>query len=287
MDLRLVARVLWRFRLLVLGGCCVALALTFLSVVRVDPGGSPVFSYRKSETWIGVSRLFVTEPGFPWGRRLILPADSTTPDSPTKSDPSRFTGLAILYSTFADSDPVRRIRLKNGPFKARVTAAPMASIADGDPLPIIELTATGVSKQAAISNTRRASNALVQYIRQEQVANRIPDDDRVLLQPIETPTPKTAKLLAGRPKVTPLVVFVGVMALVIGLALLLENLRPRSTPTELRAEAELEAELPTSPRIRVEPEPEQEPPTSTTIRAEPEPEPEPESKPAARLRRPA
>ena len=141
----------------------------------------------------------------------------------------------MLYARFAESDPVRRIVLRGGRFKSKITASPVAANVDGDPLPIIELSATGTSKQAAIVNTKRASNALVKFIRQQQEVNDIPVKDRVVLQVIETP--KKAKLLAGRPKVVPIFIFVGVMGLVIGLAFLLENLRPVATPAEYQGRA--------------------------------------------------
>ena len=159
--------------------------------------------------------------------------------SRTESDPARLTGLAVLYSNFANSDPVRRILLRDGPFKSKIIAAPVPANSSGDPLPIIEISATGASKHAANVNTARVATALVKFIRQQQKANNIPGDDRVVLQTIQTP--RKARLLAGRPKVVPMVVFVGVMGLVIGLALLLENLRPRPIREEIRVEPEPEA----------------------------------------------
>ena len=239
-----------------------------------------MLAYRNSETWIGASRVFVTEPGFPWGRRLVNPPVQGTPTSRTESDPGRFTGLALLYSNLATTDPILRILRKSGPFKSKITAAPLLANADGDTLPIIGISATGSTKEAANANTRRATNALITFIRQQQEANKIPDDDRVVLELIQSP--KKAILLTGRPKVVPLVIFVGLMGLVIGLALLLENLRPRSS-TEMRAQEGLASDLPISTKIRAEPEPEFEP----EAESDPESDPESGSKPPTRLRRPA
>lgn len=230
MDLRLLIRVLWRFRLLVLSGFCVALSLTFLSLVRVDPGGSPLLSYRGSETWTSSSQLFITEPGFPWGRRLVSPVDGSESTTSAQSDPGRLTSLAVLYATFADSDPVKRIMLRGGKMRGKVSASPLLTGADGQPLPIIEVSASGSSQRAAIVNTRRASDALVTFIRSQQEVNDIPEDDRVVIQTIEAPL--TAKLLAGRPKVIPILMFLVVMAMVIGLALVLENIRPVATSAD-------------------------------------------------------
>ena len=250
MDLRLLLRVLWRYRVLVAAGFCLAFALTFISVVRVDFTGSKVLSYRKSETWISTARLFVTEPGFPWGRRLVIPAQDGDASSPAHSDPARFTGLAVLYSRLADSDPVKQILLRSGRIQGKIFASPvMTSGGDGDPLPMIEISATGSSKRSSIRLTRRASAALVAIIRGQQEINNIPADERVVLETIETP--RTAKLLTGRPLVVPMLLFVGVMGLAIGLAFVLENLRPVVKAAEAAAEAETETETETAPPLRM------------------------------------
>ena len=81
MDLKLYLRVLWRFRILMAAGALLAATLAFLSFVRVDPGGSPLLSYRDDEQWVTYSMLFVTQQGFPWGR---LTAGEETTAAPTK-----------------------------------------------------------------------------------------------------------------------------------------------------------------------------------------------------------
>jgi hypothetical protein len=237
MDLRLFLRVLWRFRLLVLAGSYLAFTLTFLALVRVDPTGSPVLSYRGSETWTSNARLFVTESGFPWGRRLIPPPEEDKSPSAVRSDPDRLTSLAVLYATLANSDPVKRNIVRSGKLKWKISAGPVLR-GDGDPLPIIDLSATGITEQSAISHTRSAAFALVKFIREEQQVNQIPDDDRVVIEVIERPTKAT--LLAGRPKVVPILVFLLVMGATIGLALLLENLRPLPRHHEMSAEPDTE-----------------------------------------------
>lgn len=214
---------IWRFRLLVIAGGAAAMVLAVLSMVRVDPGGSPMLSYRNPQVWISSARLFVTEPGFPWGRSR-LEVDAT---SGTQSDPGRLTGLALLYATLADSDQVRRVLLKDGPIRGKIFGAPvLASIADGDPLPIIEVSATGTSPQSAYALTARAANGLSEYIRLQQQMNEITSNDRVVLQVINRPQPP--KVLAGRSKALPALIFVGIFGLTIAAAFLLENVRPRA-----------------------------------------------------------
>ena len=62
MDLYLYARVLWRFRLLVLAGLALAIALATLSVLRIGPDG---VSYRDSRLWAADMKIAVTQRGCP------------------------------------------------------------------------------------------------------------------------------------------------------------------------------------------------------------------------------
>ena len=114
-DLQLVLRVLWRFRLLVVGGLVVAALLAAFSYVKVNPSGDPKFTPRETEQWEALSTLFVTSRGFPWGS-IGTGADPTDPAQPESDDgktpkgldPVHLTGLASLYVRLATSDPVLR-----------------------------------------------------------------------------------------------------------------------------------------------------------------------------------
>ena len=65
-DFRLYARVIWRFKWVVMLGLIVAVGLAGLSVVKVGKGGK--IAYRQAELWASTARLGVTQQGFPWGR---------------------------------------------------------------------------------------------------------------------------------------------------------------------------------------------------------------------------
>src|SRR5215207_7640957 len=112
MDFRLFARVLWRFRLLVLLGFILATALSMLALVQVSAEG---LKYRQSELWASTTRLLVTQTGFPEGRLYAQQPDMTTNPGVPVADPGRFNNLAILYSELATSDPVRRLMRQDGP----------------------------------------------------------------------------------------------------------------------------------------------------------------------------
>jgi len=68
MDLALYARVLWRFKFLVIAGFIAAVVLATLSFAKISfAGGTPKLTYRKAETWASYSRVLITQPGFSFG----------------------------------------------------------------------------------------------------------------------------------------------------------------------------------------------------------------------------
>jgi hypothetical protein len=66
----------------------------------------------------------------------------------------------------------------------------------------------------------------MKYVRDRQDANDVPVPDRVLLQQVARPSKAT--VFQPRSKTMPIVIFAAVMFAFVALALLLENVRPRS-----------------------------------------------------------
>jgi len=237
MDLRLYFGVIWRFKLLVVTGLVLALALAILSVVRISSHG---FVYRQAELWSSTARLGVTQNGFPWGRLFAQQTGANGAPTPVEqsnkagdipiADPNRFKDLAIFYAEIATSDPVRRLMLKNGPVRGKIVATPVV-VQSNYTLPLIDLMAIADSPRAAIALARRGSSALTTYLETQQRANDVPATDRVVLQ--EVLTPRKAKIFAPRSKTMPIVIFLAVMFATIALAFLLENLRPRTRKVDV------------------------------------------------------
>lgn len=234
MDLQLYARVLWRFRLIVLLGLVLALTLALLSTVRVGRDGA---TYRSPELWSSTMRLIVTQSGFPEGRLYALEAPKPGEDPATTTpmasrlgipvaDPARFNSLAILYSELATSDAVRQLMRRQGPIRGQVVATPLRDERSGTLLPLIDLAAISTSPRSSILLTMRASKALSSYLETQQRANNVPESDRVVVEPIVLP--KGAQLFRPRSKTMPIVVFLVIMFAVVGLAFLLESIKPRS-----------------------------------------------------------
>jgi hypothetical protein len=225
-DFSLYARVLWRFKLLVLLGLMLAIALATLSLVKVSADG---LTYRQAELWSSTTRIGVTQTGNPWVRLFaqepFAEGQKAVDLGIPVADPNRLNNLAVLYAELAMSDPVRRLMRQEGPVRGDIIATPLVRGDNRIMLPLIDLTAISTSPRAAIDISTRSAAALEKYIRQQQGANEVPPADRVVI--LEVQRPKGAKIFQPRSKTMPIVVFLAVMLAITGLAFLLENLRPR------------------------------------------------------------
>jgi hypothetical protein len=243
MDIALYLRVLWRFRFLVVIGITLALALAFLSYMRVSfKDGSVSFSYRESETWEDSGVLFVTQPGFPWGRSVIQDPEPVGPTvtlvkPPRFGDTERFGSLAALYSALATGDPVQRNMLRSGPINGTIGAAPVlaselvrpelrSQFRTNGSLPLVRVFATADTAQGATGLTTRQIDAFRTYLENAQHASGIPTRKRVLVTVLDEPG--EPEVTEGRSKLYPALIFVGFTALTLLLVFILENLRPQA-----------------------------------------------------------
>lgn len=220
MDLGVFVRVIWRFRVVVAIGFVLALSLAALSLARVDfKGSSPSVSYRQQEQWQSYTTLIISPRGFPWGRSVFS----------LDFDPSRFATLATIYANLAQGDAVKRIMVRDWNIRHGVIQAqPVLSNLNNSsaaPLPLMTIAATTKSARSSVAVAERATSAFLDFLRAEQKDNGIPSDKRVVVSEIKHATKPV--LLKGRSKTTPVAVFLAVMIAFIGLAFVLENLRPR------------------------------------------------------------
>lgn len=235
MDFQLYLRVLWRFRLIVGAGFLLAASLAFLSVVRVDPGGSPLVQYREDEQWVTFSMLFVTQQGFPWGRLTTGDEQAQKAQQAMRrksdetmqfEDPARFSNLAVLYAYLATSDPVRELMRRQGPVLGEIAAEPvMTSGTFASPMPLVRIVAIAKTPELSRALVIRTTDAFRQFLAAQQARNGIPEEQRVLVTVVKRAD--ESELLAGRSLTLPIVVFLGVMILVSGLVFVLENMLGR------------------------------------------------------------
>lgn len=230
MDLSLYLRVLWRFRALLTVGLVIASIVGILAYVRISVGADGIsVTHRQSETWAARSVLLVTQSGFPWGRSVpeqdVVPVTRKGLPSyvvPRFADPDRFKELAVVYANLVDSEGVRSVMAESGPVRGSVSAAPRGL--DNGVIPLIDLTGLSTSPAEAVSVAKRGAAALRVYIGRLQEANDIPVAQRVILQTVERA--ESAQLVAPRKKTRPIFLFAAIMTVFVGVAFILENLRP-------------------------------------------------------------
>ena len=233
MDIRLFARVLWRFRLLAVAGLLAASLLAVLSYVKIDFDGVVPTLSSPDKVWESDATLFVTERGAPWGRSTLESAVAGG-DEAAFSDPGRLVGLAALYARLADSDQVRRILLRDGPIPDEYGALPVKTSDGTSFLPAIAVLGYGDTPGGAVALANRVARAFQTYLMEQQKANKIPVRERVELPFLNRATKATVFDQASPAK--PVVIFLLVFGLTVAIAFVLENVRPRRRE-ELPAEA--------------------------------------------------
>jgi hypothetical protein len=223
-----------------------AVCLAVLSLVRVEPGFPPKFEYRDAEQWAARSTILVTEADSPLFRSVfeetvLAPGATTRKVTPDFAPSSRFVELATIYAHLATSDDVKRIMLREGGrFKGAIEAIPLTTANTGNGLPLISLGGISTSPEAAVLLAHRVTEAFNQYVADAQRRSGIPADQRVVLEQLQGPA--QVELLHGRSKTLPIVVFITVMLAAIGLAFVLENLRPRMRPLAAEPPARMGAD---------------------------------------------
>lgn len=240
MDLGLFARVLWRFKGIVLLGLSLAFALAFLAFVKVDFGNGFAMTYRENEQWESLSTLFVTDPDFTLGSTADAggPADAEAEAAAAQ----RMLSLTALYMQLATSDNVLGSMARSAPIDGIVQTFPITSTGDGrgDPLPMMTFSAISASPQRAHRLAQRHINAFLGYLRRDQDRRGVAPADRVQVEVLRQP--QAPALLVPRKKTRPIIVFLAVAIATFGLAFILENLRPRvrAVPGEGRRPVEVE-----------------------------------------------
>src|SRR5579884_443478 len=217
MDLNLYLRVIWRFRVLVVLGVLLAVALAGLTMFKVSSKG---LHYRQHETWASQAVLLITQSGFPQGRSVY---------------PSHFADLAAFYAKLAGSDAVIQLMEQQSHPAGVIGAAPV-TIGSGSktsPLPLLAITGEAAHPRAARKTAAAGAKAFITYLTRQQNAAGIPPKQRVLVQVMNQPS--QASLVQGRKKTIPIVVFLTVLIATLGLAFILENLRPRVRAIETTA----------------------------------------------------
>jgi hypothetical protein len=236
MDLQLYFRVLWRFRLIIVAGLLLAIVLATISLVKVTwADGSVKLTYRSPVYYQSQATIFVTQRGYPWGRS-VFPSQPTTgrqgasTATSNYADPGRLAYLASVYAQLGTSDAVRAVMRKDGPVRGKIDATPGFDERNGSYQPYVYVSAIATEGALAVELANRAATAIRTVVRTQQLNAGIPANQQVALDLFSGARPPT--VVAPRKKTLPIVMFLTVVLITVGLAFVLENIRPRALRIE-------------------------------------------------------
>lgn len=243
MDLALFARVLWRSRFLVLLGLVLACAAAVFATARVDLAhGTPQLVYRKPQLYQSNVQLLVTQKGFPEGRSVFNTTPTMLPsgrvDQPAFADPSRFTGLALIYSQLivGNRERERVFGKRKPPQYETILASPLAGPNGSGFLPIIQITGVAPNPERAMTLADRAASSFSADLVTRQIQTKVAVSDRVILDRIAGPQNPT--IYAPRKKTRAIFAFALILMLTVAAAFFRENLRKRSAAAAGEGEEE-------------------------------------------------
>ncbi len=240
MDLAVMARVLLRFKLLVAFGVLLATSLAILSYATPSFSGGFKLKYRSYESWSSYAQLIVSQKGFTWGSTLANSTDDAAVEAQRTAE-GRLVTLATIYSKYAVGDDVKALVRSRTRVRGPWDASPVQAARNSDAyLPMIVITAYARTGPESRQLANVVSSSLTKYIEDRQASANPPitPDDRVKLQVLSRGGHTV--LASPRSKTLPVVIFAVLMAAVIFLAFVLENLRPRVTPDAQSATGESE-----------------------------------------------
>lgn len=207
MDVRLFAAVVSRFKKIAIAGLVAAIALSALAYLRA--GGAP--------TWEAQSEVLITQANDPYG----------APTAAAMQASSYLGSLSSVYSAMANGDAVQAtVRRAAGVPQGAVDAAEVVDPQTGYLEPLLTLTSSAATAAGAVKLAQQMPAVLQQYISSQQDSANVPTGLRVKLEQVKSGF--LPELASGSSITVPLLVFMGIMAAVITLIFMLENLNPKT-----------------------------------------------------------
>jgi hypothetical protein len=253
-NLAAYIRPLRRFWWLVGAGVAVAayVALSSAYSVQLFP---PKLTSKATVTYTSSSRLLVTsqqqshlryqfsiygevplrnEEGELTGETETTLVNTSAPDLNT------LVRAANLFPLLIESDQVAEHREREfGPLDGVVNAQGIYSFATGtrfelSEIPVIQLVSIASTPEAAVELADKTAKAFVGWMREEQAADEIPPQDRIVVQQLAEPKGATASSDTSR--TMPMLIFLVLVSAFVVLAILLDRLilsRPRPAPADV------------------------------------------------------
>ena len=215
MDLHRFFSVIYRFRSLILSGFLLACLVAVFSYMKVGPHG---LSYRQQEVWISNATVLVTTPA------------ASEPDATT---------LATQYAAIVTSDEVRAAAIRIHGIRGKLQGTAGFDPTTQTPLPTFAVSGLAASRLDASILANDGVVAVKAFIGKLPSQATTRTAKRPTFSVLQRATPVTAKVFTPRSKTAPVFAFVLVLAATLGLAFLLENLRPRVRPVPVEFDVEV------------------------------------------------
>ena len=195
------------------GTACVAVALTFFAIFRVDLAGSHLVSFRYHESWRRHETLRVVAP--------LAPSSASPFALSALSDLYAHYALSpkcasLLYATVICTAPTARSSasqaLRSPLVRCPAGTRSRLSLQQPRPEALLEIEATGGSEADATQTAARISNAVTAFLVQKQNEAAIPLSQRVRFEAAGSPA-RNVERFQGRRLIGPLIALTIVLAL--------------------------------------------------------------------------
>lgn len=220
--------VIWRRRAVVGTGLVLAFLLAFFSLFRVSFDDGLTVSYRQGQTWQATETVLVDQPGGLY----------VTAQPGPSANPAWLASLTSLYAQIANSATIRSRVFPGGIATKRTGDYRVSQVIDQSnaPLAVLTFDGTAATPDQSVGNAHRASFEFRSYIASQAAGSNVSGNRRVVVHVLSPASARTAKVVAGRKLTVPILVFLAVLLVALGLAYVLENLAPKRAAAPSRKE---------------------------------------------------
>jgi hypothetical protein len=253
-----------RFRLVIALGVVVGAALALTSSYKVDFSAlPPKLTGREQPTYTAGTQLEVTSASAPYYRSAVdIPVVAPAQEGEEEEEPASLVeqaepsvqtliSAANYYPYVIEGDAVRALRERLfGEIEGEISATAIGATItpsrhEPGRLPFIQVIATSDSAQKAIDLAQYTALAFIRHVQVQQQRTGIRPEQRLVVKQLRRPERTFAT--GGTSPTMPVLVFFAVVAAAVGVAFVLDRLRPE------RESAAAAADGPRDPARRDEP----------------------------------
>jgi energy-converting hydrogenase Eha subunit F len=241
-----------RFWLVLALGVVLAAAVALTSAFSVALGVPPELTAREQPSYTAGTQLEVSSPVEPYYRSavdvpVVAPASRDDEDEPAtnlaeQEEPSVATLVvaANYYPYVIEGDQVKALRERlYGKIEGTVTASAIGATStpnrmEPGRLPFIQLVATSDSPENAKRLAQTTADAFIRFVRVQQERGGIRPAQRLVIKQLRKPE-RTFEI-GGTSMNLPILIFVALVGVAVGLVFLLDRLFPRRVPSVVVAD---------------------------------------------------